>query len=75
MERSAVNSFTTKEIVEFYDNDEEVNTALRICDKAIYGNLQSESEGETNLALGMLRRFAKDRYRTHRELINNARNK
>ncbi|RIJ41784.1 hypothetical protein D1627_07130 [Pontibacter oryzae] len=73
MERKAINSFTTKEIVEFYDNDEEVNTALRICDKAIYGNLQSESEGETNLALSMLRRFAKARYKTHRELISNAR--
>ncbi|GAB3815413.1 hypothetical protein [Pontibacter rugosus] len=73
LERSAINSFTTKEIVEFYDNDEEVNTALRICDKAIYGNLHSESEGETNLALSMLRRVAKDRYRTHRELIKNAR--
>ncbi|MHA6248018.1 hypothetical protein ACXYMU_08795 [Pontibacter sp. CAU 1760] len=75
LERSAINSFTTKEIVEFYENDEEVNTALRICDKTIYGNLQSEYEGETNLALGMLRRFAKTRYKTHREIIRNARNK
>jgi len=68
LERSAINSFTTKEIVEFYLNDEEVNTGLRILDKAIYGNLQSESEGEANLALGMLRRFAKSRYKTQREL-------
>ncbi len=74
LERSAINSFTTKEIVEFYENDEEVNTALRICDKAIYGNLQTESEGETNLALGMLRRFAKARHKIHRELIRNAKN-
>jgi len=72
LERSAINSFTTKEIVEYYENDEEVNTALRICDKAIYGNLQTESEGETNLALGMLRRFAKSRHKTQRELIRNA---
>ena len=75
LERSAINSFTTKEIVEYYENDEEVNTALRICDKAIYGNLQTESEGETNLALGMLRRFAKSRHKTQRELIRNAKNK
>ncbi|PRY15453.1 hypothetical protein CLV24_10274 [Pontibacter ummariensis] len=75
LERSAINSFTTKEIVEFYENDEEVNTALRICDKAIYGNMQTESEGETNLALGMLRRFAKVRYKTRREQINNAKNR
>ncbi|TPE45991.1 hypothetical protein [Pontibacter mangrovi] len=74
LERSAINSFTTKEIVEFYNNDEEVNTALRICDKAIYGHLQSEAEGETNLALSMLRRFSKERYQTHREQIRNARN-
>lgn len=73
LERSAINSFTTKEIVEFYNDDEEVNTALRICDKAIYGNLQSESEGEANLSLSMLRRFARERYRHHRELIRNAR--
>ncbi|WP_242918448.1 hypothetical protein [Pontibacter liquoris] len=73
LERSAINSFTTKEIVEFYLDDEEVNTALRILDKAIYGNLQSESEGEANLALGMLRRFAKSRYKIRRELIKDAR--
>lgn len=75
LERSAVNSFTTKEIVEFYGNDEEINTALRICDKAIYGNLQTESQGEANLALSMLRRFSIERYKTHRELIRNVRNK
>ena len=75
LERSAINSFTTKEIVEYYENDEEVNTALRICDKAIYGNLQTEAEGETNLALGMLRRFAKSRHKTQRELIRNVKNK
>lgn len=74
LEKSAINSFTTKEIVEFYENDEEVNTALRICDKAIYGNLQTEAEGETNLALGMLRRFAKSRHKTQREIIRNAKN-
>lgn len=75
LERSAINSFTTKEIVEYYENDEEVNTALRICDKAIYGNVQTETEGETNLALGMLRRFAKSRHKTQRELIKNVKNK
>ncbi|CAM3597154.1 hypothetical protein POKO110462_11220 [Pontibacter korlensis] len=75
LERSAINSFTTKEIVEFYNDDEEVNTALRICDKAIYGNLQTESEGEANLALSMLRRFSRERYQLHREQIKNARTK
>lgn len=75
LERSAINSFTTKEIVEFYGNNEEVNTALRLCDKAIYGNMQSEADTETREALQMLRRFAKSRYKAQREIIKNAKNK
>ncbi|MCC9165566.1 hypothetical protein [Pontibacter harenae] len=72
LERSAINSFTTKEIVEFYNDDEKVNTALRLCDKAIYGNLLTETDGETGKALSMLRRFAKGRYKTQREITRNA---
>lgn len=72
LERSAINSFTTKEIVEYYDDNEDVNTALRLCDRAIYGNLLTEADTETNEALGMLRRFASGRYETQREMIRNA---
>jgi hypothetical protein len=72
LERSAINSFTTKEIVEYYNDDEQVNLALRLCDKAIYGNVTAEPDQETNKALGMLRRFARTRYKTHRELTRNA---
>ncbi len=72
LERSAINSFTTKEIVEYYNDDEQVNLALRLCDKAIYGNVTAEPDQETNQALGMLRRFARSRYKTHRELTRNA---
>ncbi|MDX5420985.1 MAG: hypothetical protein LPK14_01925 [Hymenobacteraceae bacterium] len=72
LEKSAINSFTTKEIVEYYHDDEGVNTALRLCDRAIYGNLVTEADTETSQALGMLRRFAKNRYKTQRELISNA---
>lgn len=75
LERSAINSFTTKEIVEYYNDDDEVNSSLRLCDRAIYGNLLSEADPETNKALSMLRRFAKRRYKTHRELTKNAKNK
>lgn len=75
LERSAINSFTTKEIVEFYNDDEQVNSALRFCDKAIYGNVMAEPDTETNKALGMLRRFARGRYKTHREITRNAKNK
>ncbi len=72
LERSAINSFTTKEIVEFYHDDEEVNTALRLCDKAIYGNLLTEADYETKQALNKLRRFAKERYKMQREITKNA---
>ncbi|GAB3195928.1 hypothetical protein GCM10027293_07240 [Pontibacter aydingkolensis] len=72
LERSAINSFTTKEIVEYYHDDEDVNTALRTCDKAIYGNAAAEADTETKQALSMLRRFAKSRYKTQREMIRNA---
>ena len=72
LERSAINSFTTKEIVEYYHDDENVNTALRLCDKAIYGNLLTEADSETGKALSMLRRFAKGRYKNQRELTRNA---
>ena len=74
LERSAINSFTTKEIVEFYNDDEEVNDALRLCDRAIYGNLVIEEDSETKEALNMLRRFAKSRYKFQRELTKNAKN-
>ncbi|WP_299986343.1 hypothetical protein [uncultured Pontibacter sp.] len=75
LERSAINSFTTKEIVEYYNDDEQVNVALRLCDKAIYGNVTAEPDQETIQALGMLRRFARSRYKTHREITGNARTK
>jgi hypothetical protein len=74
LERSAINSFTTKEIVEYYHDDENVNTALRFCDRAIYGNQLAESDPETNDALVMLRRFAKRRYKIQREVTKNAKN-
>jgi hypothetical protein len=74
LEKSAINSFTTKEIVEYYNDDEQVNLALRFCDKAIYGNISAEPDQETNQALGMLRRFARSRYKTHREITGNVKN-
>ncbi len=74
LERSAINSFTTKEIVEFYENNEEVNTALRLCDKAIYGNMLTEADADTKEALLLLRRFAKSRYKARREITKNAKN-
>ncbi|MFT2009914.1 hypothetical protein ACMA1I_14655 [Pontibacter sp. 13R65] len=74
LERSAINSFTTKEIVMFYNDNEEVNTALRLCDRAIYGNM-AEADPETGKALHMLRRFAKSRYKHQHDLTRNAKTK
>ncbi|WP_125185323.1 hypothetical protein [Botryobacter ruber] len=72
LERSAINSFTTKEIVVFYNDNEEINNALRLCDKAIYGNIAAEADEETRKALSLLRRFAKRRYKFQREITANA---
>ncbi|QCR21738.1 hypothetical protein C1N53_04865 [Pontibacter sp. SGAir0037] len=75
LERSAINSFTTKEIVTYYNDDEEVNNALRLCDKAIYGNALTAADTETKRAQTKLKRFAKNRYKVQRELIRNVKNK
>lgn len=75
LEKSAINSFTTKEIVSYYHDDDEVNTALRLCDKAIYGNVAIVEDSETKKAQVKLKRFAKTRYKIQREIIRNVKNK
>lgn len=72
LEQHAINSFTTKEIVAFYNDDEEMSTALRLCDRAIYGNILSSETSETEAALKMLKKFAKKRYKHYREQIKTA---
>lgn len=62
LEGSAINSFTTKEIAQFYDQDEDVATALRLFDKAIYGSLLSDESSETIVAFYLLHHFADRRY-------------
>jgi hypothetical protein len=62
LEGNAINSFTTREIAAFYNEDEDVSTALRLFDKAIYGNIVSDKSSETIIAFYLLHHFADRRY-------------
>ncbi|WP_229755388.1 hypothetical protein [Hymenobacter cavernae] len=62
LEDNGINSLTTKEIVALYQNDPDVNRALRVADKVIYANQLVEDEEETDLAFTLLRNFAERRY-------------
>jgi hypothetical protein len=67
LENNALNSLTTREIVEHYQGDSEVRTALRLTDRVIYGNLlPDEIAEESDEALELLRRFATRRYEQSR---------
>ena len=62
LESSALNSFTTRELVAYFENDDEVRRALSTTDKVIYGNLQSEDAKEVDRAFQRLKNFAERRY-------------
>ena len=68
LEGNAINSFTTREIATFYNDDEDVSTALRLFDKAIYGNIVSDKSSETIIAFFLLHHFADRRYEVIRDL-------
>ena len=72
LEDRAINSFTTKEISGYYDEDEDVSTALKLCDRAIYGNIIANEASESSRALTLLQNFAIHRYTTIREKTRNA---
>jgi len=72
LEGNAINSFTTKEIAAFYNDDEDVTTALRLFDKAIYGNIVSDKSSETIIAFFLLHHFADRRYEFIKDLTKNA---
>ncbi|GAA4355098.1 hypothetical protein GCM10023185_17660 [Hymenobacter saemangeumensis] len=67
LENSALNSYTTSEIVAYFENDSDVRRALRTTDKVIYGNLLSEEATEVDRAFQRLRGFAERRYIAVRE--------
>jgi hypothetical protein len=62
LENSALNSFTTREIVAYFDDDTDVRKALNATDKVIYGNVQTEEAAEVDRAFQRLRSFAEQRY-------------
>ena len=62
LENSGLNSFTTREIVAYFENDSDVRKALNATDKVIYGNVQTEEAVEVDLAFQRLRGFAERRY-------------
>lgn len=72
LEGNAINSFTTKEIAAYYNDDEDVTTALRLFDKAIYGNIVSDKSSETIIAFFLLHHFADRRYEFVKERTKNA---
>lgn len=72
LEDIAINSFTTKEIVTYYENDEDVTTALKLFDRAIYGNILSEKVSDTLTAFYLLHHFADRRYEIIKDKTRNA---
>ena len=62
LENSGLGSFTTREIVAYFENDSDVRQALSATDRVIYGNLQTEEAQEVDRAFQRLRGFAERRY-------------
>ncbi|WP_208173567.1 hypothetical protein [Hymenobacter negativus] len=62
LENSDLNSFTTRELVAYFENDSDVRKALNATDKVVYGNLQTEDAAEVDRAFQRLRGFAERRY-------------
>ena len=62
LEDNNLNSLTTKELVEHFNNDDDVRRALRATDRIVYGNLLSEDAQEVDAAFQRLRSFAERRY-------------
>ena len=62
LENSNLNSLTTKELTEYFNNNEDVRRALRATDRVVYGNLLSEDAQEVDAALDRLRTFAEQQY-------------
>ncbi|MBO2031802.1 hypothetical protein J4D99_10430 [Siccationidurans ginsengisoli] len=62
LEDTNLNSLTTKELTEYFHNDEDVRRALRATDRVVYGNLLSEDAQEVDTAFQLLRGFAERQY-------------
>lgn len=62
LEDTNLSSLTTKELVEHFNNDDDVRRALRATDRVVYGNLLSEDAQEIDAAFQRLRNFAERQY-------------
>jgi hypothetical protein len=62
LEDTNLNSLTTKELTEYFNNNEDVRRALRATDRVVYGNLLSEDAQEVDAAFQRLRAFAERQY-------------
>ncbi|GAB2537925.1 hypothetical protein [Rufibacter soli] len=74
LEDEEISSFTTKEITTYYEEDERVGNSLKICDRAIYGNILSDDENEVANALTQLAEFAALRYVSIRDSLRHVAN-
>ncbi len=68
LETSALSSFTTREMVAFFDDDDDVRRALQTTDRVVYGTLTSDDADDVELAFERLRGFAERRYLLNYEL-------
>jgi hypothetical protein len=66
LEDTNLSSLTTKELVEHFNNNDDVRRALRATDRVVYGNLLSEDAQEVDAAFQRLRNFAERQY----EMVN-----
>ena len=62
LDDSNLSSLTTKELVEYFNNDNDVRRALRATDRVVYGNLLSDDAQEVDAAFQRLRNFAERQY-------------
>ncbi len=62
LEETNLNSLTTKELAEYFNNNENVRRALRATDRVVYGNLLSEDAHEVDAAFQRLLTFAEQQY-------------
>jgi hypothetical protein len=62
LEDTNLSSLTTKELVDHFNNDDDVRRALRATDRVVYGNLLSEDAQEVDAAFQRLRNFAERQY-------------
>ncbi|QKG52074.1 hypothetical protein [Hymenobacter sp. BRD67] len=62
LENTNLSSLTTKELTQYFQNNEDVRRALRTTDRVVYGNLLSEDAQEVDAAFQRLRDFAERQY-------------